>query len=226
MSGSATRYGKAEFLPRDEREGTALCLSGGGYRAALFHLGALRRLNELGVLAQVDTFTSVSGGQHHRRPACDAPDPRSGRVARRRRRRLGLGGGRRPADAGLRSAQHPHRAGASRLPSAATGFDQNAQTDALAAATRRGLHRDGWTTCLSRPRFVFCARDMRFREQWVFDSGRQDRFRVRRHVLAHGRVDARAGRGRVFMRPRRRFGDASPRRRRPAARRDLRRPEP
>jgi len=39
-----------------------LCLSGGGYRAALFHLGALRRLNELGLLSQVDAITSVSGG--------------------------------------------------------------------------------------------------------------------------------------------------------------------
>src|SRR6516165_3718974 len=40
----------------------ALCLSGGGFRAALFHLGALRRLNELGILSRVDTIASVSGG--------------------------------------------------------------------------------------------------------------------------------------------------------------------
>src|SRR5262245_5944107 len=40
----------------------ALCLSGGGFRAALFHLGALRRLNELGILSQVDTVAAVSGG--------------------------------------------------------------------------------------------------------------------------------------------------------------------
>jgi NTE family protein len=40
----------------------ALCLSGGGFRAALFHLGALRRLNELGILATVETIASVSGG--------------------------------------------------------------------------------------------------------------------------------------------------------------------
>ena len=39
-----------------------LALSGGGYRAALFHLGALRRLNELGALSRVDTVSSVSGG--------------------------------------------------------------------------------------------------------------------------------------------------------------------
>src|SRR5262245_13415315 len=40
----------------------ALCLSGGGFRASLFHLGALRRLNELGILSQIDVITSVSGG--------------------------------------------------------------------------------------------------------------------------------------------------------------------
>ena len=44
------------------RRGSALCLSGGGYRAALFHLGAVRRLNELGILAQLDTVSAVSGG--------------------------------------------------------------------------------------------------------------------------------------------------------------------
>ena len=44
------------------RRGLALCLSGGGYRATLFHLGAVRRLHELGILARVDTISSVSGG--------------------------------------------------------------------------------------------------------------------------------------------------------------------
>jgi NTE family protein len=42
--------------------GTALCLSGGGYRAMLFHVGALWRLNEAGLLAGVDLVSSVSGG--------------------------------------------------------------------------------------------------------------------------------------------------------------------
>jgi NTE family protein len=48
--------------PAGKRAGVALCLSGGGYRASLFHLGTLRRLNELGILAQVDTVSAVSGG--------------------------------------------------------------------------------------------------------------------------------------------------------------------
>jgi len=39
-----------------------LWLCGDGYRAALFHLGALARLNELGLVAQIGTVAAVSGG--------------------------------------------------------------------------------------------------------------------------------------------------------------------
>ena len=39
-----------------------LALSGGGYRATLFGLGSLWRLNELGLLNALDRITSVSGG--------------------------------------------------------------------------------------------------------------------------------------------------------------------
>src|SRR6476661_8892579 len=52
----------SKYQPNKSRAGWALCLSGGGFRAALFHLGTLRRLNELGILSQVSTITSVSGG--------------------------------------------------------------------------------------------------------------------------------------------------------------------
>ncbi|MDA7881353.1 patatin-like phospholipase family protein [Akkermansiaceae bacterium] len=45
-----------------QRTGLALALSGGGYRATLFHLGLLRRLNEVGLLKEVDAISSVSGG--------------------------------------------------------------------------------------------------------------------------------------------------------------------
>ncbi|HYX04969.1 MAG TPA: patatin-like phospholipase family protein, partial [Reyranella sp.] len=44
------------------RQGIALALSGGGYRAMLFHTGVLIRLNELGLLKQVSRVSSVSGG--------------------------------------------------------------------------------------------------------------------------------------------------------------------
>lgn len=43
-------------------DGTALCLSGGGYRAMLFHLGTLWALNDLGWLKKLDRISSVSGG--------------------------------------------------------------------------------------------------------------------------------------------------------------------
>ena len=39
-----------------------LCLSGGGYRALLFHSGVLTRLNEAGMLPKLDMISSVSGG--------------------------------------------------------------------------------------------------------------------------------------------------------------------
>jgi NTE family protein len=42
--------------------GIALALSGGGFRAMLFHAGSLMRLNELGILAKVARISSVSGG--------------------------------------------------------------------------------------------------------------------------------------------------------------------
>ncbi len=45
-----------------EPPGIALCLSGGGYRAALFHTGVLTELNERGLLPRVRSVAGVSGG--------------------------------------------------------------------------------------------------------------------------------------------------------------------
>jgi len=50
------------FGTEGEEDGIGLALSGGGYRAMLFHLGVLRRLNEIGLLSQVARVSSVSGG--------------------------------------------------------------------------------------------------------------------------------------------------------------------
>jgi NTE family protein len=47
---------------RTPQPGVGLCLSGGGYRAMLFHLGALWRLNEFGLLPRLRRVSSVSGG--------------------------------------------------------------------------------------------------------------------------------------------------------------------
>ena len=56
-----TAAGSKHALDRPE-QGIALCLSGGGYRAMLFHAGALWRLNELGYLKKLARVSSVSGG--------------------------------------------------------------------------------------------------------------------------------------------------------------------
>ena len=47
---------------REPDEGLALCLSGGGYRAMVFHVGVLWRLNEVGLLGKLDRISTVSGG--------------------------------------------------------------------------------------------------------------------------------------------------------------------
>ncbi|MDX6626337.1 MAG: hypothetical protein QOE56_1326 [Solirubrobacterales bacterium] len=69
-AGNRPRAGGKETLGRlgglsaseGERGERALWLSGAGFRAALFHLGALTRLNELGLLARLGTIGGVSGG--------------------------------------------------------------------------------------------------------------------------------------------------------------------
>src|SRR5579872_302921 len=53
-------------IPGDKEKqpqpGMALCLSGGGYRAMVFHLGAIWRLNEAGLMRKLKRISSVSGG--------------------------------------------------------------------------------------------------------------------------------------------------------------------
>ena len=44
------------------KPGIGLALSGGGFRATLFHIGALWRINELGLFPELREITSVSGG--------------------------------------------------------------------------------------------------------------------------------------------------------------------
>lgn len=48
--------------PPGQRSGMGLALSGGGFRASLFGLGTLWRMNELGWLKSLHRITSVSGG--------------------------------------------------------------------------------------------------------------------------------------------------------------------
>jgi len=56
------RYISTDIPGEEPQEGIALCLSGGGYRAMLFHTGALWRLYETGILKELKRISSVSGG--------------------------------------------------------------------------------------------------------------------------------------------------------------------
>lgn len=54
----ATHFQRPIYAER----GFALSMSGGGFRAMLYHVGALRRLNDAGMLAELEMVSSVSGG--------------------------------------------------------------------------------------------------------------------------------------------------------------------
>jgi NTE family protein len=168
MSGGTT-HGVKTYLPNEERDGTALCMSGGGDRAALFHLGALRRLNELGVLSKVDTFTSVSGGsimaaqlatwltRAEREPGKPVAGFEDG-VAKPMRAFAA-----RDVRTGAALARlHPRN-----------WLTPGAQSESLAAAYAQGPAPGKLADLPETPRFVFLASDMRFREQWVFDTGKR-----------------------------------------------------
>lgn len=61
MSSDPTERIVTDPLEPKLEDGTALCLSGGGYRAMLFHVGALWRLSEAGLLRSIKRIASVSG---------------------------------------------------------------------------------------------------------------------------------------------------------------------
>lgn len=59
----ARLVGEGRAAALDSRRGkVGLALSGGGFRAALFHLGVMARLAEVGALRAVETLSTVSGG--------------------------------------------------------------------------------------------------------------------------------------------------------------------
>ena len=59
MAGPAEVDDQVEGTPED---GIGLSLSGGGYRAMLYHVGAIIRLHEFGLLGEIKRISSVSGG--------------------------------------------------------------------------------------------------------------------------------------------------------------------
>ena len=162
-----TEHGIRTYLPDATREGIALCMSGGGSRAALFHLGALRRLNELGVLSQVKTFTSVSGGSII---AAQLATFLARAEIEPGKQVAGFDAG--VADPMRAFVSKDIRTGAAlaRL-HPRNWLTPGAQSEALAEAYAQGPAPGRLADLPERPRFVFLASDMRFRDQWVFDTG-------------------------------------------------------
>ncbi len=158
--------GGAKYLPDRERAGVALCLSGGGYRATLLHLGAIRRLNELGVLGAIDEVSAVSGGSVIAAQLAVAV--------------MALGGvprdGIPPAEFD-RLVSAPIRAFTRR--NIRTGaissrllpwnwHDDDAGVEALAEQFERHLTPLALRELPVRPVFTFCATDMAFGTAWIF----------------------------------------------------------
>ena len=57
------RASTGDFLGANKiDDGIGLCLSGGGFRAMIYHVGVLVRLNEFGFLPRLQEIASVSGG--------------------------------------------------------------------------------------------------------------------------------------------------------------------
>src|SRR5579864_336960 len=62
MNETATQTSPEAARKPAKREKLGLALSGGGFRASLFHVGVLARLAELGILRKVEVISTVSGG--------------------------------------------------------------------------------------------------------------------------------------------------------------------
>jgi NTE family protein len=173
---STTPHGERVYQPwPGRREGLALCLSGGGFRAALFHLGAARRLHELGILKHVTTLTAASGGSTIAAHLANTwPYWKNGPNVF-------------PAAHWERRIAAPFRRFTSHnlsTPPSLKGWlpwnwSSNAGIDALAAACEeRGLCRLTVRELPDRPRFMFCATDLLSGSQWIFEKASDEPWRV------------------------------------------------
>ncbi len=158
------------------RKGWALCLSGGGYRAALFHVGAMRRLNECGLLGQLDLVSSVSGGSilaaHLARVL--SPWPEVGKEVADWTQRVAA-----PFQAFCRvdirtpalmaSLLHPWRC-----------LTEGLDPAQLETAYCRLLNNARLSELPEHPRFVFCATEILTGTLWRFERDQISTWRTRR----------------------------------------------
>jgi NTE family protein len=164
QSGAGQLAGPERFIPeRGPRPLTALCLSGGGFRAALFHLGGATRLNELGILSTIDTVSAVSGGSIFAAHLQERvrPWPARGEVFKDWENLVA-----RPfrefVANDLRTAAIVRRF---------TSFSPGAAADVLASRYTR-LSPRALSELPETPSFVFSATDLAFGVNWIFERTR------------------------------------------------------
>jgi NTE family protein len=152
------------YVPDRHRSGVALCLSGGGSRAALFHLGVVRRLNELGLLSAVDTITGVSGGSIFAAHLAAALPPRMtpGSVIPEFDVRV-----RRPFEKFCRRNLRTPPIARRVLMPWNWGRDQT-QVSTLARLFATYLNPRRLADLPERPNYVFCASDNAYGVNWTF----------------------------------------------------------
>lgn len=166
--------GPVRRIPLDDAKpgpqpGLGLCLSGGGYRAMLFHCGGLIRLKELDFFPRLDRVSSVSGGSitaallglHWKRLNLSSPD--AGDV--------------------VEFVVGPIRSLASRTIDAGSilaglALPGNA-ADRIDAAYRKYLFKDATLQDLpDRPRFVINATNVQSMALWRFSKPYMADYRV------------------------------------------------
>jgi NTE family protein len=163
--------GRVPHEPRRQRQGVALCLSGGGLRAALFHLGALHRLNELGILSQIDVISSVSGGSIFAAHLAERipiwPEP--GAVVANWDKVV--------ADPFRSFAQRNRRTGPVLRRLIPTNWRRpGTAIEALGTVLQHELTSLTLKDLPERPRFIFSATDMTFGTNWIFERDRIGNF--------------------------------------------------
>ena len=178
--------GATSYLPRVSRAGAGLALSGGGFRATLFHLGALRRLNEYGLLGGLDTIVGVSGGSIALAAlAIGWPSTPPGGGGGTAQTRGGAGEAGAAAQAPIadfdRRIAQPLRDFTAR--NIRTGpllgaflpwnlLSGRSNTDLLAAQYRRLTLDRQLPSLPARPRFCFAATDLAFGVDWRYERDR------------------------------------------------------
>jgi NTE family protein len=158
---------------REGRTGIGLCLSGGGFRAALFHLGALRRLHELGILQRVRWISAVSGGSiiAGHLAQCQVRHGRGGRL---------------DFNSWQADVAEPFRCFAAQdlrtwpvLKHALWNwFAPNPLLDSLECRYGDRLTTLHLSALPELPEYLFCATDMTFGVNWVFSRARVGSYRT------------------------------------------------